>query len=339
MKKYLLIRFSAMGDVVLAAQVARSALLEHPDIHLFVMTRPGFRPFFKPAERITFIDVELSGRHKGFAGLFRLANETLAQTQLDGVLDVHNVLRSRVLGAFFRLRGIPVFHLKKDRKGRKALTREKNRVLKPLKTITESMMEVWGRAGFHFSLKNIPRPKSPNSPKKIGIAPTASTQTKTYPLPKMKAVIQLLVEEGHQIYLLGGGNKDEEVARYLRTGQGDRIVDAISGNTLSKQMSLIQGLDLMLTMDSSNMHLARYLGVPVVSIWGATHPYSGYGPVMQKDEGMMVQVPPEELACRPCSIFGQKACYREKMYCLEGIEPEQVAEVVRRYAEGGGRQA
>jgi ADP-heptose:LPS heptosyltransferase len=77
-------------------------------------------------------------------------------------------------------------------------------------------------------------------------------------------------------------------------------------------------------MDSGNMHLASLYGVPVVSIWGATHPFAGfYG--FGQDHSNAVQA---DLYCRPCSVFGNKPCYRGDWACMHMIEPRQVIDKV-----------
>ena len=81
-------------------------------------------------------------------------------------------------------------------------------------------------------------------------------------------------------------------------------------------------LEVMISMDSSNMHLASLVGTPVVSIWGATHPYAGFMGWGQSEDNV-VQV---ELDCRPCSIFGQKPCLRGDFACLNNILPETIVE-------------
>ena len=91
-----------------------------------------------------------------------------------------------------------------------------------------------------------------------------------------------------------------------------------------KELDLISGLDLMLSMDSANMHLASLFGVPVVSIWGATHPYAGFYGWGQKPSNA-VQV---ELYCRPCSVFGNKPGYRGDLLCLTSISPVTVYEKI-----------
>jgi ADP-heptose:LPS heptosyltransferase len=72
------------------------------------------------------------------------------------------------------------------------------------------------------------------------------------------------------------------------------------------------------------MHLASLAAVPVVSIWGATHPSAGFlGWGQQADNAIGL-----DLDCRPCSIYGQKACRRGDYACLSGITPQTIVDKV-----------
>jgi len=81
----------------------------------------------------------------------------------------------------------------------------------------------------------------------------------------------------------------------------------------------------MISMDSANMHLASLFGVPVVSVWGATHPFAGFMGFGQSPD-RAVQI--DDLECRPCSVFGNKPCFRGDHACMEWITPERVLEKV-----------
>ena len=83
-------------------------------------------------------------------------------------------------------------------------------------------------------------------------------------------------------------------------------------------------LDVMLSMDSANMHLASLVGAPVVSIWGGTHLYAGFKGWNQKAEDC-IQL---DLPCRPCSVYGNKACSRGDYACMNGITPEQIIRAI-----------
>lgn len=80
--------------------------------------------------------------------------------------------------------------------------------------------------------------------------------------------------------------------------------------------------DVMLSMDSANMHLASLVGTRVVSLWGGTHPYAGFLGWNQKPEDC-IQV---DLLCRPCSVYGNKDCLRGDYACMNGIAPDQIIE-------------
>lgn len=89
---------------------------------------------------------------------------------------------------------------------------------------------------------------------------------------------------------------------------------------LAGEIAMMQQLDVMLTMDSANMHLASLVGTPVVSVWGGTHPYAGFLGWNQKDTDC-VQL---DMPCRPCSVYGNKPCLRGDYACLKGITPEMI---------------
>ena len=84
--------------------------------------------------------------------------------------------------------------------------------------------------------------------------------------------------------------------------------------SLNEELALLEQVQVMVSMDSFNMHLASLVGIKVVSIWGATHPFAGFGPG-KSNEPYMVQR--SDLACRPCSVFGNKPCFRGDLACLD----------------------
>ena len=83
-------------------------------------------------------------------------------------------------------------------------------------------------------------------------------------------------------------------------------------------------LDVMLSMDSSNMHMASLTATPVVSVWGATHPYGGFMGWKQPAENAIQA----DLDCRPCSIYGKRPCRRGDLACMNLIRPEIIIEKI-----------
>ena len=157
----------------------------------------------------------------------------------------------------------------------------------------------------------------------IGIAPIAQYAEKTYPPEKMKEVIKMLLQHSdNYIFLFGGANEKALLEEWEK--EFERTRSMVGKMSFEKELELIAQLDAMISMDSANMHLASLYGVPVVSIWGATHPYAGfYGWGQTPDNAVQI-----ELYCRPCSVFGNKPGYRGDLLCLHSISPLSVYERV-----------
>jgi ADP-heptose:LPS heptosyltransferase len=120
--------------------------------------------------------------------------------------------------------------------------------------------------------------------------------------------------------LFGGGKYEIEILR--KWEQEIPFTFSVAGRfSFKEELAIISNLDKMLSMDSANMHLASLYNVPVVSVWGATHPFAGfYG--WGQNEKNIVQI--AELECRPCSVFGNKPCFRGDHACMHWIKNETI---------------
>lgn len=325
--RILVIRFSALGDVAMTVPVLRCALQQYPQLELVVVSRAAFKPLFEGLERTQFVSADLKGKHKGLAGMMKLAGE-LAETDTHIVADLHNVLRSRLLGFFLQLRGIKLKRINKGRGEKKALTRKGVKVLKQLPTSHERYAEVFRKAGFPIDLSvSVPEQRFNNPPflmeagiNHIGIAPFAQHLEKRYPLEAMEKVIAALVaEKSNRVYIFGGGKQEtDQATKWENAFPG--LVSLAGKFTLAEELSVMKRLSVMVSMDSANMHLASLVGTRVVSVWGATHRFAGfYG--WKQDVQDIVET---ELYCRPCSVFGNKPCYRGDHACMNNIAPEQI---------------
>ena len=105
---------------------------------------------------------------------------------------------------------------------------------------------------------------------------------------------------------------------------GGRVGAVGRTSGLAAELELMRGLDVMLSMDSANMHLASLVGTRVVSVWGATHPYAGFLGWGQRAEDCVQK----DLPCRPCSIYGSKPCRYGDYRCLNSITPEEIVKAV-----------
>lgn len=315
-------RLSAMGDVAMTVPVLRAFVQQNPEVKITVVSRPFFKPFFEGIPNIVFFEFDAKQRHKGFFGLLRLFND-LKALQIDAFADLHNVLRSKVVRIFFALSGKKVAFTNKGRSEKKALTRAKNKVFKPLKSMFERHVETFNQLGFSIDLTNPSFPEKAVlsnailkllvenenildfSGIKIGIAPFAQYESKVYPPDLMQKVIDdLASDSNNEVFLFGGGNKEIVILNQFSTGKQNVVV--VAGKlSLEQELQLISNLDLMLSMDSGNAHIAAMLGVKVITLWGATHPFAGFLPFNQPIENALVS--DRNLYPKlPTSVYGNK---------------------------------
>lgn len=273
----LVIRLSAMGDVAMTLPVLQALLQQNPQLEITVLSKGFFKPMFASLPRLTFYEADVKGKHKGILGLFKLYKE-LKASKIDAVADVHNVLRSTILKFFFTLGGVPVSQIDKGRAEKKALTSGKE--FKPLKSTQERYVEVFKALGYAVSLSSsasLPKPKlnatvsqlvKSSSKVKIGIAPFAAHEGKMYPLDLMEKVVEGLQQtNAYHIYLFGGGDKEGKILAQWQK-QFVSVTSVVGSLSFKEELSLIAQLDVMLSMDSGNGHLAAMYGVPVISLWG-----------------------------------------------------------------------
>jgi len=338
-------RFSAIGDVAMTVPVLYSACRCYPTDHFYLVTRPAMTSIFvNPPDNLHLIGVDVKTDYVGLRGMRRLLREMVDQYFIDTYIDLHAVLRTYALGALCRLRGIGVSRLNKGRRGKRALTRRRNKVMLPLLSSRARYREAFFRAGFPIADKfdgiygrghramseefeRISPPKAQGE-RWVGIAPFAKHRGKIYPIHLMEQVVEEVSKrDGVRIFLFGGGEEEQQILAGWAS-KYPRVV-SLAGKKwgFPVEMALMSHFDVMLTMDSANMHLASLVNVPVLSIWGATHTYCGFKGWHLTDD-MAIQLP---MPCRPCSTFGNKPCYRGDYLCLAGIPPSTVVKRLERY--------
>ena len=123
-----------------------------------------------------------------------------------------------------------------------------------------------------------------------------------------------------KIFVFGFGAKESELIDRLARGRKNVVNMASANLGIAAELSLLSHCDVMVSMDSFNMHLASLVGLRCVSIWGATHPYAGFLGWNQKT----ADVAQLDMVCRPCSVFGDKPCARGDYHCLWGIPPSLI---------------
>ncbi|GGE46595.1 ADP-heptose:LPS heptosyltransferase [Pedobacter psychrotolerans] len=339
-EKIIVLRFSAMGDVAMVASVLKEFSQQNPTVEIIMVSREAFQAFFGGIENLTFHAIQPKTTHKGILGLFKLYQE-LQKYKPTAIADLHDNLRSRAVSTFFRFTGIKIKRIDKGRAEKKALTRSVNKIFKPLRQTVERYADVFRALGFKLELSQRLNHKPQIIPekakhlfadklkKKIGISPFAQHIYKVYPIEKMGEVIANLSESGCEIFIFGGGRQEQETAEKWASNFPN-IHNLIGDFNLSEELAIISNLDLMVSMDSSGMHMASLVGVPVVSIWGPTHPYAGFLGYGQS-ESNCVQI---EHPSRPNSIYGNKPCLCGVESCMDIIEPQTIVNKINENLNG-----
>ncbi|MCB0445372.1 MAG: glycosyltransferase family 9 protein, partial [Gelidibacter sp.] len=158
----------------------------------------------------------------------------------------------------------------------------------------------------------------------IGIAPFAAFKGKMYPLNLMIEVIKTL-SNTHKILLFGGGKKEIEQLNALEN-KYDNVINLAGKLTLDEELDVISNLDVMLSMDSGNAHIAAMLGKKVVTLWGVTHPFAGFAPFNQPDDFALLS-DKNKFPLIPTSVYGNK-CPETYKDVMKTIEPKTVVKKI-----------
>ncbi len=341
--KILIIRLSSLGDVILTTPVIAALKAKFPHSELFFLTKAGYGDLLRNDPRIfSLVEFDPGGRHRGLSGFMRLISE-LRSCDFDLLVDLHANLRSFL-----------VRHLVKSRVKLKYRKRWLRRLLmvhfkflktRPVSTVN-SYLEVLKQLNVnptenrilvflnpedvdfldHFLLEQ--RVKKDDIV--VGVHPGAKWETKRWNEEKFARVCQSLVEKlGCKIVLLGDADEAKLVQLIGKDIPTERLVKTI-GLPLGRVMSLIKRCDCFITNDSGPMHIASALRVPVVAIFGPTHPKLGFSPSGSRNVVLCA-----DGKCSPCSLHGEKRCSKKSRFCMDLIEPDMVIEAVERLLKEG----
>ena len=331
------LRFSSLGDVAISIPLIRCVLSSYPKINITFVTKKTFTPLFDEFKNLDILELDSSGRHSGFNGLLTLYSD-IKKLDPIGIVDLHGSLRTNFLKFFFFFSSIRFKKIHKGRIEKRLLTRKKNKVLVPLTPTIHRYSDVLRKIGFPVDLSDHEFPLKPITPKKfnnsffnsklkwIGIAPFAKHLGKIYPLDLTQKVISFLQTE-NQVFLFGADGDEANKLEVWERAYSN--VYSLAGKfSLSDEIKIISNLDLMISMDSANGHIATNYNIPVITIWGVTHPYAGFSPWNQNPHRSI-------LADRslypliPTSVYGNR-CPKGYENCMRTITPEKILEVAKR---------
>ena len=344
--KFLIIRFSSIGDIVLTTPVIRCLRQQVATAEVHYLTKTSFRPILSAnpyIHKIHCLEDDLSA-----------VIATLRQEDFDYVIDLHHNMRTWKVK---RGLGKQSFSFEKLNIEKWLLTNFKwNRM--PDRHIVDRYLDTVASfgvkndgAGLDYFIPAADKIKPQDIPTShqagyIGLVIGAALATKKLPLHKLK---EICTGARHPLILLGGP-EDAAIAEELTAIDPIKIYNACGKFNLNESADIVQQAKLVITHDTGLMHIAAAFKRPILSVWGNTVPEFGMAPYYGenylynyrpgKTKGLSGDLPYEilevkGLGCRPCSKIGYKKCPRGHFKCMELQPVERIIATINPAIEPG----
>ena len=327
---YLIIRLATLGNVAMTVPLVASLSRRYPNDRFIIASKKKLGAMFASMPNVVFWEVD---NHLDWRGTWRLWR--VLRHEADAVIDLQDVLRTRVFDLFMCLSGKPVTRVHYGRI-RKHLITVWGVGRRTLPTEFERYEDAFRRAGLQtdrdFKALKVNRPAAKAVQERfgekegrwIGLAPFAKSKSNMLPYRVTKEVIERLTEDPQtRIYLFGAGKVECEMLRQW-SSVFPRTISVAGELKLEEELELMRMLDVMICMDSANQHLSSLVGLRAISVWCATHPLIGFQGWKQHNEDI-VQI--NDLRCRPCTCHGTNHC-RYGNYACRQIEAETIIQQI-----------
>ena len=333
--------FSSISNVAAIVPQLYGLTRDYPEHEFVVLSRSFLRPLFDKINNITFVGSDIRGAHKSPIGIYRLFKE-LKALRPDVVLDMQRSWRTKMITRLFILSGTKTLAIGFASAEQKRLIKRGAEKYHPIPTIFDRQARLYAKIGLKVndSFCKLYEPSIEQKDKItklygekqgqwIGIAPFSIARGKTLPFRKMKNIIMHFDKQPNtKIFLFGAGEMENELLSDWQSLY-ENVYAVYTNLQLDDELALMNRLDVMVSMDSANMHLASLMAVPVVSVWGATHPYSGLLGWKQSIDNCVGV----DFSCRPCTAHSDRKCKYGDYRCLESLHSSKIIEVIERNLE------
>ncbi len=332
MLKFLIIRFSSIGDIVLTTPLIRCLRKKFPDAEIHYLTKQAFRGILAANPYLNKIHT--------LGDSFELMLHELKTEEYDYIIDLHHNLRT--LRVKKHLKTSRSFSFKKLNIEKFIYTSFKINTL-PKKHIVDRNFESVKHfgveddgLGLDYFIPDSDKLKKGDIPAAhelgyIGIVIGAALATKKLPLHKLQ---KLCAAIQHPIILLGG-KEDFEAGREIAKQDDIKIYNACGKFNLNESAGLVRNSKLIITHDTGLMHIAAAFQKQIISIWGNTVPAFGMYPFYGKKSSLQYEtIELKKLWCRPCSKIGYSKCPKGHFKCMEKIDINEIDLLVKKYLTG-----
>ena len=327
---YLIIRLATIGNVAMTVPVVASLSRRYPNDRFIIASKKDLAAMFSSMPNVEFREVDNRLGWKGVIAIWRAWRD-----EVDAVIDLQAVLRTRVFCVLMRLSGKRVTSVHYGRIHKHLIT-VWGFAKKQLPTEFKRYEDAFRRAGLETddqftalpvhtgAAKVVAKRFGPKEGRWIGIAPFAKSKSNMLPYRVTKDLIGALSKDPQtRIFLFGAGEIECEMLRqwssvFPRT-------ESVAGNLkLKEELELMRQLDVMICMDSANQHLSSLVGLRAVSVWCATHPMIGFAGWKQRPEDIIQR---HDLSCRPCTCHGTDHCRYANFACRQ-IKAETIIQQI-----------
>lgn len=323
MVKFLIIRFSSIGDIVLTSTVVRCLKQQVEGAEVHFLTKKQFaslvsnNPFI---DKVHVLDDKLKN-----------TVEALKKEEFDYIIDLHNNLRSTRVK--LQLQGISFTFNKLNFKKWLLVKLKINRM--PKVHIVDRYMETLALfdvyndgLGLNYfippvdqvSLVNFPEPFQKGY---IALVIGANHATKIMPEQKLAD----LCKQIDLPIVLIGGKAEIEKGRFIAQAAGGNVINTCGEYNLNQSASLLKQANVVITHDTGMMHIAAALKKRIITIWGNTTPIFGMNAYFPAKQSVDFEV--DGLKCRPCSKLGYKACPKKHFACMVSQPLEEIAQTAK----------
>lgn len=331
--KFLIIRLSSIGDIVLTTPVIRCLKKQVPDAEIHFLTKETFKCIVEPNP---YIDKVIT------LGISRdIMLHELVSENYDCIIDLHNNLRTWQVKKHL---GKKSFSFSKLNVQKWIFTNLKWDVMpgvhivdRYLKTVSSFNVKNDGDGLDYFLAEGdqLSRNDIPDSHLAgyIGIVIGAAHNTKKMPAEKLRE----LCEKINYPVILLGGKEDKEAGDFLASVDDIKVYNACGKCNINESADLVRCSRLIISHDTGLMHIAAAFKKPLISIWGNTvpsfgmYPYYGDNFLKKCSKKPFEIVEVNNLSCRPCSKIGYKTCPKGHFKCMKQISVDEILYKVKEF--------
>lgn len=328
--KFLIIRFSSIGDVILTTPLVRCLRAKYPTAQIDFLVKKEFAVVLSGNPHLS--NIITFDKKEGKAEL-RQVRQLVRQENYTHILDIQINIRSLIVttGSGAKVSGFSKKLLARDmliRFGKNIYTEIKPVFLRYFEAAAMLVVDYDGRGTEVFpdttdnakvteilKVNNI----DPGKPILV-IAPGAHWENKRWPVDKYATASDTFCNETGAYPLLIGGNGDVEICEQVQALMKTPSLNLAGKLSLMGSASLLGMAKMIFTNDTGMLHLAQAMKTPVVAVFGPTTRELGFFPIEQNS-----RVAETDVSCRPCTQKGLHTCPKKHFRCMNDIKPETVS--------------